>query len=264
MIESHNFLKPEKILRQFHFKLLTLFDDSRTPEESRELLINLKAKKTDKMQTLCARILELATEASRLAGEGVNIQNVIDLNSTQTHIQALPDTKDLNSPRRKGSQIFHELAAKLGHLPNFTQFVNRPSIHAGEFNDAIAIYGEGGNHDNTGGRGRQYLGAIGYRNPRERMKLARLNNVNQYTSHPSSGGGNRVPYKEMGYYRKGQGTSQGTASTGNYCSLCGRTNHNSTDVCYWIRHNGRPILVIPSQKPCSICESLSSRKVLLE
>ena len=50
-------------------KLLTMYDKSPSPEESKTELNKVKALKTDTLQSLTARILDLATNAARIAGE---------------------------------------------------------------------------------------------------------------------------------------------------------------------------------------------------
>ena len=49
-----------------------MYYTSLTPEESRDLLNKVRAQKTDTLQTLTAKILDLATNAARLAGEQGN------------------------------------------------------------------------------------------------------------------------------------------------------------------------------------------------
>ena len=67
-----HFLTTGESIETVYQKLLTMYDKSPTPEESKELLTRVRAQKTDTLQTLTAKILELATNAARLAGERGN------------------------------------------------------------------------------------------------------------------------------------------------------------------------------------------------
>ena len=242
-------------------KLLTMYDKSPTPEESKDLLIRVRAQKTDTLQTLTAKILELATNAARLAGERGNTQEIVDMTGCRALIDALPATNDFNSPRARAQLIYHELYAKLGEMPSFMKFAARLNAHAGELNMLIRLHGESAHRGMTG-KAKPYQRYNPYRSSRDRnAKLARINNVNQNMSRTSSGGEKRAPHNDRGAPGISQGIPRGTARMGKYCSLCGGTNHNATDICYKIRHNGRAILVMPSQKPCGLCEKIDQVKL---
>ena len=123
-------------------KLLTMYDKSPTPEESKELLTRVRAQKTDTLQTLTAKILDLATNAARLAGERGNTQQIVDMTGCRALIDALPATNCFNSPRARAQLIYHELYAKLGEMPTFMKFAARLNAHAGELNMLIRLHGE--------------------------------------------------------------------------------------------------------------------------
>ena len=244
-------------------KLLTMYDNSPSPEESKEMLVRVRAQKSDTLQTLTAKILELATNAARLAGERGNTQQIVDMTGCRALIDALPQTNDFNSPRARAQLIYHELYAKLGEMPTFMKFAARLNAHAGEMNMLIRLHGESA-HRGMPAKRKPYqrYSYMSSRDTRERnSKLARINNVNQNMSRTSSGGEKRALNHERGAPGTSQGIPQGTARMGKYCSLCGGTNHNATDICYKIRHNGRAILVMPSQKPCGLCEKIDQVKL---
>ena len=258
-----SFVQAGEDVETIYLKLLTLYDHSRTPEQCRDILNNLKAKKTDTLQTLCARILELSTEASRLAGQGEHLQQVIDLNATQALISALPNPPILGSPRRRVSQIFHELAARKGKLPTFTNLINRLSIYADEISDSIKLYGENVSKAfmPKGRQGSYNRTAMMEDNRGARGGYARINNLNQYGGNQGNNYANSGARPKYNGPRQtngrggnqGQGASAAMGAQGKFCSLCRSTNHNSFDLCYKIKHNGRPILVQPTQSPCTIC-----------
>ena len=242
-------------------KLLTMYDKSPSPEESKAELNQVKALKTDTLQSLTARILDLATNAARIAGERGNIQQIVDMTACRALIDALPSTNCANSPRARAQLMYHELYAKLNEMPTFMKFAGRLTAHAGEFNVMIALHGESAPRS-TAGKVKPYQRYHPYRRTRERnSKLARINNVNHDMSQSSSGGGNRAPHNDKGAPGRNQGYPRGATRSGKYCSLCGGTNHNATDICYKIRHNGRAILVMPSQKPCGLCEKKDQVKL---
>ena len=252
--QTSSFFDSGESIESVYQKLLTMYDNSPTPEESKALLDKVKALKTDTLQTLTARIIGLASNAARLAGEQANIEQIVDMTACRALIDALPSTNCANSPKTRAQLMYHELYGKLNGMPTFNKFAARLNAHAGEFNVMIRLHGESAQR-NTNGKIKPYPRYHPYRRTRERnSKLARINNVNHDMSHPSSGGGNRAPQNDKGAPMRNQGYPRTATRTGKYCSLCGGTNHNATDICYKIRHNGRAILVMPSQKPCGLCE----------
>ena len=269
------FLQAGEDIETIYLKLLTLYDHSRTPEQCREQLNNLRARKTDTLQTLCAKILELATESSRLSGEGNHIQQVVDLNATQALISALPNPPILGSPRRRVSQIFHELAARKGQLPTFTQLINRLSIYADEITDSIKLYGEslGMTRNAANKRASNFNRSDDYtkqlRNP---YGITRINNLNR------DGPGQRAinrginPARALNPARpdydprqaaniRRTGALAGAKSPTKYCTLCGGNNHFSYELCYAMKQNGRPVLVQPTQAPCGVCLKKTGKKL---
>ena len=46
-----------------------------------------------------------------------------------------------------------------------------------------------------------------------------------------------------------------------YCSLCGQSNHNASDGCNQMKFNNRIVRVIPTHRPCNICEEIDGKKL---
>ena len=63
------------------------------------------------------------------------------------------------------------------------------------------------------------------------------------------------------YQRPNNFANNGRPTGTKYCSLCGRSNHNASDGCNQMKFNNRIIKVIPTHRPCGICEEIDGKKL---
>ena len=267
-----------------YHSLLTLYDNRLSASTARKQLMSYKASRSDTLMKVQAYILELASRVASSLPEGPSRSSLFNLEANNGLLRCLPP-----SSTQIVQNTYNSLSARLGRLPTYVELTKSLVRFTESINEDIIMKGQLG--------AKAAYGTYDANYPRKNYKVFAIEK--QYPSHrrKTFGGGMHAQN-----FARGRGTAENTAfrqktqvhavhvekgvnekfnrnrpfelkSKGRandrgmqkkkaYCSLCGATSHNASDVCYKMRNaDGRVQEVIPSYYPCTICVKRDGKKL---
>ena len=235
-------------LSSIYNRLMVMYDTSLTPFDAKTQLHLYKANKSQNMMQLSSDIHRLAHISSKMT-QDIKIRKLnCNSESCQTLIHSLPsDSKNLTLNQ------YNILCGKLGHPPDFIQFVlflhpYQPSIEADILKNGDSKNNNKFNRHSDKNSSQSYSRSI------YSIDSNKDNRTNNRPNYRNSSSRNNPP----------QGSRKNSPSFLNNrkCSLCGGSNHTASDTCYRMKNqDGKVVQVTPVQQACNYCETNHNQRL---
>ena len=256
-------------IKDIYYTLVSLYDQRITPQAAQNELNRIKCRKFEHIVKLTARIMKLASRVAAQFPAGSSRNEFFNVECLNSLARSLPIAS-----KNLVKNHYNSLVLRLGRSPQFIELLKilRP------FFDSI-------NNDinNNSDFNRDNFGKNRFNNFNQnrnfKIRYIRTNDNNFKTNNSGERGNNSNKFtnnnfknfssnKRSNITNNSNFTKIGERKGGNrdrrskYCSLCGRTDHYASEVCYSMKNNeGRVIKVMPTFDNCPKCLEKSGKKL---
>ena len=258
--DIRNLVEQGDTVTSIYHNLASMYDSTPEPNKAKQDLLKFKIPKRWDLYKTQNHILSLSNSAARLYKDAKIRKIIANTEASQSFIRSLPPASS-KFARTK----YNEFLTSQAHInadPLFVDFIRFLNKYQDDINDDIkqngSSYDDRDNRDN-----RNYMNRDSrYNQPYKPYRP--LQRIQTTYAYPQSTRriDNFKPYQRVTV--KAVNTSpelRNKFMNKLYCSLCGKTNHTSSQGCYSIKRNGVVVPCSPTQIPCTICEKMNGKKL---
>ena len=246
-------IKQNDSVASIYDKMFALWDFSLNYDQARELLMTLKAKKTDTFSSIQSLVLQYST----IVGLACVNERDRQLMSNFEAISALPRCfpPKTNTLIRNQTRL---LTGKLHRTPTYMELISFLNPYKPQIDIDISMNGIGSSNRDTkfpfskptNTEGPRFHSKVPFNKTNNAYKP---NNIYRVQSLNTT-----VPVNNNNNKHNNNFRQQNRFVNSKKCLLCGGTNHTAAQTCYKMKLNNQTIAnVSPTQKPCTICRKFN-------
>ena len=262
--DIRNLVEQGDTVTSIYHNLASMYDSTPEPNKAKQDLMKFKIPRRWDLYKTQNHILSLSNSAARLYKDAKIRKIIANTEASQSFIRSLPPASS-KFARTK----YNEFLTSQAHInadPLFVDFIRFLNKYQDDINEDIrqngSSYDDRDNRDNRNNnihRDSRYTN-----NPQPYKPYRPLQRIQTTYAYPqsTSRSNNAKPYQRVSV--KAVNTSspiQNKYLNKLYCSLCGKSNHTSSQGCYAIKRNGVVVPCSPTQIPCTICEKVNGKKL---
>ena len=260
----NDLIESDHSIKDIFYTLISLYDTRQTPQNAQFELNRLRSKRGEHVVKLTSQIMKLVSRIAAQFPVGSSRNEFYNVECLNALTKALP-LASKNLVRNN----YNQLVLKLGRSPQFIELLKILRPFFDSINNDINNHAD--REPNFDRKNRfpnfnenrnfkiRYINSTSKHtktNFREREKgISNVNNFKRFTPNVRQG-------FEKNNFKNKDNRNDGRERRTKYCSLCGRTDHFASEICYSMRNdNGRVIKVMPTYDPCKVCLEKSGKKL---
>ena len=255
LIESNHCIK------DIYYTLVSLYDNRQTPQAAQFELNKIRSKRGEHVVKLTSRIMKLVSRVAAQFPAGPSRSEFYNVECLNALTKSLPLTSK-NLVRNN----YNSLVLKLGKSPQFIELLKILRPFFDSINNDINTNANSDHRENNFERRGRFPEFNGNRNFKIRYLNSKNNNVKNNSRekerfNPPTKTFKKSPSNKRPHMEARNGRDERTRRT-KWCSLCGRTDHFASDICYSMKNSdGRVIKVMPTYDPCQKCLDKTGKKL---
>ena len=258
--DIRNLVEQGDTITSIYHNLASMYDSTPEPNKAKQDLLRFKIPKRWDLYKTQNHILSLSNSAARLYKDAKIRKIIANTEASQSFIRSLPPASS-KFARTK----YNEFLTSQAHInadPLFVDFIRFLNKYQDDINEDIKQ--NGSSYDDRDNRDNKYNISKESRFNQPYKPYRPLQRIQTTYAYPQSTSrvNNFKPYQRVTV--KAINTSpemRNKFMNKLYCSLCGKTNHTSSQGCYAIKRNGVVVPCSPTQIPCTICEKMNGKKL---